>query len=51
MLNAIVQTSKFISAITSCSGCPTADVFTHHYELHYQHKKIHLEGSETTFTT
>jgi hypothetical protein len=23
------------------------DVFAHHYELHYQNKKIHLEGSET----
>jgi hypothetical protein len=50
MLNAIIQISKFISAITSCRGCPTADVFTHHYELHHKNKKIYLEGSETTFT-
>jgi hypothetical protein len=26
------------------------DVFTHHYELHYQNKKVHLVGSDTTFT-
>jgi hypothetical protein len=48
MLNAIVQIDKFIWAITSCGGHPTADVFAHHYELHYQNKKVHLEGSETT---
>jgi hypothetical protein len=24
------------------------DVFAHHYELHYQNKKICLEGSNTT---
>jgi hypothetical protein len=47
--NAIIQISMFISAITSCGGQPTVDVFTHHYELHYQNKKIHLEGSNTTF--
>jgi hypothetical protein len=49
MLNAIVQISKFIWALTSCGGHPTMDVFAHHYELHYQNKKIHLEGFETTF--
>jgi hypothetical protein len=48
--NAIVQISKFIWAVTSCGGCPTADVFAHHYELHYQNKKVHLAGSDTTFT-
>jgi hypothetical protein len=47
--NAIVQISKFIWAIASCGGHPTADVLAHHYELHYQNKKIHLEGSDTTF--
>jgi hypothetical protein len=26
----------------------TADVFAQHYELHYQNKKVHLEGCETT---
>jgi hypothetical protein len=51
MPNAIVQISKFICAVTSCGGHPTVDVFTHHYELHYQNKKIHLEGSETTLAT
>jgi hypothetical protein len=49
MPNAIVLISKFIWAVTSCGSCPTTNVFAHHYELHYQHKKIHLEGSNTTF--
>jgi hypothetical protein len=48
--NAIVQISKFIWAVMSCGGRPNNEVFAHHYELHYQNKKIHLEGSETTFT-
>jgi hypothetical protein len=47
--NAIVQISKFIWAATSCGDRPTVDVFTHHHELHYQNKKIHLEGPNTTF--
>jgi hypothetical protein len=47
--NAIVQMSKFIWTVTSCRGHPTTDVFAHHYELHYQNKKIHLEGSGTNF--
>jgi hypothetical protein len=46
--NAIVQISKFIWAVTSCRGRLTADVFAQHYEMHYQNKKIHLEGCETT---
>jgi hypothetical protein len=25
------------------------NVFTHHYELYYQNKKIHLEGFDATF--
>jgi hypothetical protein len=33
----------------SCRGHPNAEVFTHHYESHYQKKKVHLEGSKTTF--
>jgi hypothetical protein len=40
--NAIVQISKFIWAITSCGAHPTADLFTQHYELRYQNKKIWL---------
>jgi hypothetical protein len=47
--NGIIQISKFIWDVTYCGGCPTADVFSHHYEMHYQNRKIHLEGSETTF--
>jgi hypothetical protein len=50
MSNAIVQIGKFIWAVTSCEGHPTADVFAHYYELHYQNKKVHLQGSETTLT-
>jgi hypothetical protein len=49
MPNAIVQIGKFVWVVTSCGGRPTADVFAYHYELHYQNKKIHLEGSKTTF--
>jgi hypothetical protein len=48
MPNAIVQIGKFIWVVTSCGGWPTADVFSRHFELHHQNKKIHLEGSETT---
>jgi hypothetical protein len=40
---------KFIWVVTSCEGRPTADVIAHYYELHYQNKKVHLHGSETTF--
>jgi hypothetical protein len=47
MPNAIVQISKFVWAVTSCGGHPIVDVLAHHYELHYQNKMIHLEGSET----
>jgi hypothetical protein len=47
--NAIIQISKFIWVVASCRSHPTANVFTHHYELHYRNKKIHLEGSNTTF--
>jgi hypothetical protein len=37
--NAIVQINKFVWAVTSCGGHPTAEVFAHHYELHYQNKR------------
>jgi hypothetical protein len=40
---------KFIWVVTSCEGRPTADVIAHYYELHYQNKKVHLQGSKTTF--
>jgi hypothetical protein len=46
--NAIIHISKFIWVVTSYRGHPTADVFTQHYELHYQNKKIQLKGSEIT---
>jgi hypothetical protein len=44
--NSIVQIGKFIWAINSRGGRPTANVFMMHYEMHYQQKKIKLEGSE-----
>jgi hypothetical protein len=47
--NAIVQIKKFVWVVTSCGGHPTVNIFTHHYELHYHNKKIHLVGSEITF--
>jgi hypothetical protein len=43
--NAIVQIGKFVWGVTFCGGRPTANVFAHHYEQHYQYKKIQLEGS------
>jgi hypothetical protein len=50
MPKAIVRIKKFIWAITSCGARPNVQIFAHHYELHYQNKKIHLEGFVTTFT-
>jgi hypothetical protein len=46
--NAIIHISKFIWAITSSGGCPTADVLTQDYEFHYQKKKIQPERFEST---
>jgi hypothetical protein len=46
--NAIVQIGKFIWAVSSCEGRPTANVFAKYYELHYQKKKIRLDGSDNT---
>jgi hypothetical protein len=46
--NAIFTISKFIWAVTSCGGRPTANVFAQHYVLRYQNNKIHIEGCETT---
>jgi hypothetical protein len=34
--------------VNSCRGCLTAKVFAKYYELHYQQKKIKLEGSDIT---
>jgi hypothetical protein len=49
MPNTIIQISMLVWAVTSCGGCPNAEIFAHHYELHCQNKKIHLVGSDTTF--
>jgi hypothetical protein len=32
-MNAIIQIIRFIWVVASCGGRPTADVFTHHYEI------------------
>jgi hypothetical protein len=34
--NAIVQIGKFIWTVSSSEGHPTTDVFTRHYQLHYE---------------
>jgi hypothetical protein len=47
----IVHIGKFIWAVSSCGGHPTADVFARHYELHYKKKKIKLKGSDNTLST
>jgi hypothetical protein len=44
MSNAIVTISKSIWVVTSYGVHPTADVFTQHYEVHYQNKKNSSRG-------
>jgi hypothetical protein len=44
--NAIIQIGRFIWAVSSCRGHPTAEVFTKYYDLHYQQKKIKRDRSE-----
>jgi hypothetical protein len=49
--NVIVHIDKFIWAVSSCGGGPTAGVFAQHYELHYPQKKVLLEGCQTMLAT
>jgi hypothetical protein len=44
--NTIVQLSKYIWAVVSCEGVPLAEGFTKRYELHYQPRKIEVDGVE-----
>jgi hypothetical protein len=44
--NAIVQLSKYIWAIVSFGGISSADGFVKRYELHYQPKKMAVDGAE-----
>jgi hypothetical protein len=44
--NAIVQLSKYIWAVTSFEGIPSAHGFTKRYELHYQPRKMEVDGAE-----
>jgi hypothetical protein len=42
--NGIAQLSKYIWAVASLRGVPSIDSFTKRYELHYQPKKIEVDG-------
>jgi hypothetical protein len=44
--NAMVQLSKYIWAVTSFGGIPSAEGFTKRYELHYQLRKMDVDGAE-----
>jgi hypothetical protein len=38
--------SKYIWAVTGFGGIPSAEGFTKRYELHYQPRKIEVDGVE-----
>jgi hypothetical protein len=42
--NAITQLSNYFWAVISFDGEPSSDDFTKHYELHYQLKKVVVDG-------
>jgi hypothetical protein len=44
--NAIVQLSKYIWVVSSFKGIPTTKGFTKRYKLHYQPRKIVVDGVE-----
>jgi hypothetical protein len=44
--NAVVQLSKYIWAVLSFGGVPSAEGFMKRYELHYQLRKIDVDGVE-----
>jgi hypothetical protein len=46
MPNAIIQLSKYIWALTSFGGIPSTDGFAKRYELHYQPRKMGIDGAE-----
>jgi hypothetical protein len=43
-LNFIAQMLKYFWAVLSFSGEPSSDGFSKHYELHYQPKKVPVDG-------
>jgi hypothetical protein len=42
--NAIIQMSKYFWAVLSMDGEPSSDGFTKCHELHYQPKKVPVDG-------
>jgi hypothetical protein len=44
--NAIVQLSKYIWVVSSFDGVPFAEGFMKRYELHYQPRKMDVDGVE-----
>jgi hypothetical protein len=44
--NAIDQLSKYILVVTSFGGVPSAERFAKRYELHYQLRKMEVDGVE-----
>jgi hypothetical protein len=44
--NAIAQLSKYFWAVLSFGGEPSSDGFAKRYELHYQSKKVVVDGLE-----
>jgi hypothetical protein len=40
-----VQLSKYVWAVVSFRGVPSVDGFTKRYELHYQSKKMDVDGA------
>jgi hypothetical protein len=44
--SAIVQLLKYVWVVTSFDGVPSAEGFTMRYELHYQPRKMDVDGAE-----
>jgi hypothetical protein len=44
--NAMVQLSKYIWAVMSFKGVPSTDGFAKRYELHYQPRKMEVDGAK-----
>jgi hypothetical protein len=44
--NAIVHLSKYFWAVVSFGGVPSTNGFTKRYELHYQLKKMNVDGAD-----
>jgi hypothetical protein len=44
--NAFAQFSKYFWVVMSCGGVPSSDGFTKCYKLHYQPKKVEIDGND-----